>query len=82
MVSENQVHAKPCDASGWLKPEQVSQWKAEGYTLVSGLLDDQLISTLQNAALEKYPAPDSEAAAKIADFGSSGELLFPRRSRH
>lgn len=77
MVGEKHVHAKPCDASGLLKPDQVSQWQAEGYTLVSGLLPDELITRLQSAALEKFPAPDSEVAAKIADFGSSGEFTFP-----
>lgn len=76
-MSEIHVYAEPCDSTGLLKTEQVNQWKTEGYTLVSGLLPAELITTLAQAALDKYPAPDSEAATKIADFGSSGELTFP-----
>ena len=77
MVSEKHVFAAPCELPGLLKAEQVEQWQAEGYTLVSGLLSGELIATLRQAALDKFPAPDSEAAAKIADFGSSGDLTFP-----
>ena len=62
-------------SSGPLSPEQVSQWREEGYVVVSGLLDPILVSDctrIMDATFADKPCKD---------FGSDGKCEFPTCSR-
>jgi len=73
------IRAEPI-SGGTLTAQQISCWQQEGYTFISGLLADDLISQLAHAALKQFPAPASREANRIKDFGSHGALTFPSRA--
>lgn len=77
-MSHEMIEAQRAD-SGQLSPTQIASWRQQGYALVSGLLPDELITQLADAARAAVPAPDSPTAKTMTDFGSSGELTFPSR---
>mmetsp|Transcript_23852 Transcript_23852/g.34985 ORF Transcript_23852/g.34985 Transcript_23852/m.34985 type:complete len:365 (+) Transcript_23852:35-1129(+) len=57
-----------------LSPEQVTQWRTEGYTLVSDVFPDTLLQQVRNAAIEAYP----EGTGPMKDeLGSGGKMTFP-----
>jgi ectoine hydroxylase-related dioxygenase (phytanoyl-CoA dioxygenase family) len=53
----------------------VRSWREAGYAFVAGVFPDELIDELMAEAAERFPAPRSEEAAGISDFGSN--LHFP-----
>ena len=63
-------------ASPWGE-NQIASWRTQGYALVNGLIPENLVEELAEAAAKRYPAPGTEEAATIADFGSGGALTFP-----
>ena len=63
-----------------LSPEQIKSWREVGFTLVDGLFPDDLIASLRADALSTYPAPGSNEARAIKDFGSEGGFVFPSGS--
>ncbi|MFP6809163.1 MAG: phytanoyl-CoA dioxygenase family protein [Pseudomonadales bacterium] len=69
--------AQQCGADQSLTDGQVSQWQNQGFALVQGLIPAPLIHALTEAAQSRYPEPGTIEAAKIADFGSAGDLTFP-----
>ena len=69
--------AECCSEQQTLSQNQIKQWREEGYTLVSGLISDELASNLADEARYNVPPPGSASADKIADFGSNGRLTFP-----
>jgi len=76
-MNDNWIEAEPCASGFRLRSSQVSQWQESGFTFVSGLVPDDLIIKLQQAATSIYPAPGSDKARQIAHFGSDGRLTFP-----
>ena len=75
------IDATPVARSdGALTQAQVASWRNAGFAFVSGLFEDDLITRLAADARAAFPAPGSDAAAKIADFGSGGRLTFPSSS--
>lgn len=79
MSTERWVPAEPVQQTGEvvLTPEQVARWRNCGYAFVSGLFEPELVRVLRDAARQRFPAPDTPEAAKIANFGSAGQLNFP-----
>ena len=76
IAAERWLSATPAQAEGTpLHAVQIESWREAGWTLVSGLFDEALIDALRQAALERFPAPGTEAAGQTADFGS--DLVFP-----
>ena len=75
-MTNNFVTARSCSSDGRLTPEQIGQWRNQGYTFVSGLLPEILVKELRQAARARFPATGSEEAKKIADFGSTSQLDF------
>jgi len=75
--AERWIDAAPtaAGAGGPLEAEQVDSWRNHGFAFVSGLIPEVLVQTLCARAKERFPVPDSDAARKIADFGS--DLNFP-----
>ena len=73
------IQAEPA-AGGVLTSRQISCWRNEGYTFVSGLIAGDLIAQLTQAALKQFPAPGSREADQIRDFGSHEALTFPSRA--
>lgn len=68
------------DAAPVLTPEQVTSWQESGYVLVDGVFPAALLDDLQQTALASFPAPGTQAAAAVADFGSNGGFVFPSTS--
>ena len=62
---------------GELGGGQVSQWKAQGFAFVRGLIPGDLIESLRAAACSAFPQPGSEAASRYTDFGSDKRFVFP-----
>ena len=60
-----------------LSHDQIQQWRSAGFTLVSGLLDPQLVAAVTSQADAHYPEPNSTQATAFTDFGSAGALTFP-----
>jgi len=60
---------RPLDAA------QVASWQEQGFVMVSGLFPETLIDALIAEAIGRFPAPESEAARSVSNFGS--ELHFP-----
>lgn len=58
-----------------LTDAQVARWRTEGYALVDGIFDRDLVDQLRTEATERFPAPGTAASATITDFGSA--LTFP-----
>ena len=75
------IFAEASSSDGALTEAEVSRWQKEGYALISDLFPAELISELRSAALEAYPAPGSEEAEAISDFGSFGSFNFPSQSK-
>ena len=67
--------AAEAGAESPLTATQIESWRSAGWTLVSGIFDDALVSALRAAAAERFPEPGTEAASQTADFGS--DLVFP-----
>ena len=65
---------------GRLSAAQISRWREQGYCLVHDLLPNELLRAVQRDAHEAFPAPDSEAAADMRNFGSSQRFVFPADS--
>ena len=61
-----------------LTDQDVSTWRENGYCLVNDVLPEELLERVLAASREVFPAPLSEAAAQITDFGC-GQLRFPSR---
>jgi len=79
MTSSRHLTASPA-ASGTqepLTPDQVRQWRSEGFTFVSGLFDPALIAAVTEQADAHYPDANSAQAKGFTDFGSAGALNFP-----
>lgn len=64
-----------------LTPEQVFSWRHQGFTLVDGLLPQDLLHRAQQDSIEAYPKPGSRAAKDIDNFGSNQHFVFPSRSQ-
>ena len=77
--AERYLHATPAatDAKQPLTQVQVAQWRQQGFALVSGLFEPELVAAVKEQALARYPAPNSHAARSINDFGSAGAMTFP-----
>jgi hypothetical protein len=60
-----------------LHPAQVTRWREQGFAFVAGMFEPELVDALRAAARDRFPAPGSPEAARIADFGSGGQLNFP-----
>ena len=60
-----------------LTSEHVESWRNRGFALVDGLFPAELIDQLQSSAGSHFPAPGTEQADKIRDFG--GAVNFPSR---
>lgn len=67
-------------ARGRLTPEQISAWREHGFTLVHDLIPRELLRAAQSDTLEYFPAPGSDDAAKIDNFGSDQHFVFPSKS--
>lgn len=74
-----QIHPLPAISSPedprTLTTAQVDQWRHEGFCLVSGVFPATLIEQLRADVTGRFPAPSSEEANAIADFGSAE--VFP-----
>ncbi len=64
-----------CQGTEPLTDEQIASWREAGWTFVRGIFENALIERLRQAAAERFPLPDTEAAEATADFGS--DLVFP-----
>ena len=60
-----------------LTAQQIARWRNEGYALIHNLLPEQLLRAAVNDALEFFPAPNTDAARKLKDFGSQQRFVFP-----
>ena len=58
-----------------LTDAQIASWQESGCVLVSGIFDPSLIQALRQQAAERFPAPGTDAAESMGDFGS--DLVFP-----
>ncbi|MGB5760500.1 MAG: hypothetical protein WBM50_26530, partial [Acidimicrobiales bacterium] len=58
-----------------LTEAQVARWRSQGYLLIDGLFDPEVIERLRVQAAARFPAPGSPEAAAVSDFGSA--LTFP-----
>ncbi|MCS5675732.1 MAG: phytanoyl-CoA dioxygenase family protein [Actinomycetota bacterium] len=54
---------------------QVREWTEQGFVLVDGLLPLSLIQRLAESARRRFPAPTSDEAQRLNDFG--GGMTFP-----
>lgn len=72
--------ALPGDAAAVLAPAQVASWRERGFALVDGVLPARLLERAAADALQRFPAPGSEEAARVRDFGSWGRMAFPSES--
>ena len=59
---------RPLDAA------QVASWREQGFVMVSGLFPETLVEALSAEAIGRFPAPESDAARSVSNFGS--ELHF------
>ncbi len=76
------IDASPAnDGAMPLTAAQIESWRERGFSFVSELFPRVLVEELKADALARVPAPGSAEAARIADFGSDGQLTFPARSR-
>jgi hypothetical protein len=76
-----QIRATPASSSSEvLTTAQVDAWRQRGFAFVSGVFEIPLVSALRKDALRAFPAPGSDAAAAVRDFGSGGRLVFPAAS--
>jgi len=71
------IRAEPVADGRQLQPNQIKQWREQGYTFVNGLTDPEIISKLARSAAKFFPEPGTTAAANISDFGSTGAMNFP-----
>jgi hypothetical protein len=77
LIQDKLIRATAVNPGKRLSSDQISQWREQGYTFVSGLTDPDSIDALASAAKLFYPQPGSEEAAKVTDFGSTGAMNFP-----
>lgn len=75
MASKSWIDPTSCNGSS-LSLDDVKKWKEEGYCLVNGLLPLELLEQVKQDALNIFPAPGSETAKQMTDFGG-GLLNFP-----
>ena len=76
----NPVFVEPTEATPTgptLSDEQAASWRDAGFALVDGVFPAGLIERLKHAAEQKFPAPATEDADQIRDFGSA--VNFPSR---
>ena len=59
---------------------QIQQWRNEGFTLVDGLVPDDLVDQLLTDAVEIFPKVGSDEATVIRDFGEG--MTFPSQSEY
>ena len=78
MNDARSVQASPANKEG-LTPAQIEAWRKQGVVLVSELLPASLIESLRCLAEREFPAPGSEAALAVRDFGSGGRFVFPSK---
>ena len=78
MNDARSVQASPANKEG-LTPAQIEAWREQGVVLVSELLPASLIESLRCLAEREFPAPGSEAALAVRDFGSGGRFVFPSK---
>lgn len=71
------LRASSTHPDGSLTDAQITQWRAQGFTLAHGVIPIPLIDALRSAAEDHFPEPDSTAAADFSDFGSAGAFTFP-----
>lgn len=67
--------AQGSDGQPVLAADDVALWREAGYCVVDGIFDEALIDSVIDHALARFPAPGTDDAAAIADFGS--EYVFP-----
>ncbi len=63
-----------------LSEPQVRSWRERGFTLLDGVLPDELVARARSDAAAVYPAAGSAAAEQLNDFGSEGRMAFPAES--
>jgi hypothetical protein len=65
---------------GHLTDTQINTWREQGFALAHNLLPDTLLRKAAQDTLAACPAPGSEAAAAIDNFGSNQHFVFPSSS--
>ncbi|NKB98623.1 MAG: hypothetical protein GKR90_09065 [Pseudomonadales bacterium] len=68
-------------ADGRLSGDQIRSWRERGFTLVHGLLPNSLLQEATSDAEEYFPAPGSDEAEALTNFGSNQKFVFPADSR-
>ena len=63
-----------------LTDEQVESWREAGFALVDGVIPDALLERAISDAEAAFPAPASDEARRVTDFGSGGRMVFPAPS--
>lgn len=58
-----------------LDPTEVALWRTSGAVVANGIIELELIDALRSKAAARFPAPDSDEAARLHGFGSS--FVFP-----
>ena len=76
-MGERWVTADPVNEDACLTREQIRSWREQGYTFVSGLIPDSLISDLRDDAQSFYPDPSEAKLSHYNHFGSNGHFVFP-----
>lgn len=71
------LRATDCGKQPVLIASQVESWREQGFCLVGGIFEPDLIADLTRFAESTYPAPGSAEAAAFTDFGSFGKGNFP-----
>lgn len=65
---------------GRLDAAQIDRWRRCGFTLVHGLLPDELLRAAAADAARHYPPPGPAQEQAIGDFGSEQHFVFPSAS--
>lgn len=78
MNDPHPVQALPASEEG-LTSRQIEIWRSEGAVLVSELLPRPLVDRIRHLAELEFPAPGTEEAFAVRDFGSGGRFVFPSK---
>jgi hypothetical protein len=63
-----------------LESEHIRSWRENGFALVDGLFDAQLIKRARAESLPFFPAAGSSESDGVTDYGSQGTMEFPSPS--
>ena len=63
-----------------LAAHHVESWRTRGFAFVAAFLPGDLLTAARDDALSQFPAPGSDAAAAITQFGSGQRFVFPAAS--